>query len=224
MALGLGLASSGLFRGPAAAGGGAVILDPGHGGKDFGAIAQGRREKDITLSIARKLKLRLDKLGPGARLTREGDDFLALPRRIEESLAWEGQVFVSLHLNKVKRKQERGIQIYSYGLTPIPGGSRLPHLPPLPAPPRQARLASEELAAFMTRALRGQGLAVNPPEKAALYVLKNPRIPSILIELGHLSHSQEAARLADPAYQERLAEALAQSLAAWRAQVSVASR
>lgn len=190
-----------------------IILDPGHGGDDLGAVVAGRQEKDIALSIARKLKNRLK---VPAQLTRDTDVFIPLDRRISESLQWNGAAFISLHLNQVKQKNLSGITVYAFGKSAYRILRRRWHHhhgpPPIPAPPREQVKDSGALARSVVRALGLAGFKVDPIARAEYYVLKNPKIPSILIELGYLSNAKEAARLSDPAYQDRLADALAKSL------------
>lgn len=193
-----------------------VILDPGHGGDDLGAVVGGRREKDIALAIARKVKEKLEAFGSApVRLTRDADVYVPLDRRVTESL--EGEVFISLHLNQVRSKRLQGITVYAFGKNHFRGGTkRKKHkVAPLPEPSKDEAKASNDLAKALVRSLRAQGFRVDPPAKAGFYVLKNPSIPSVLIELGYLSNPQEAARLNDPQYQDRLAEAVAVSLQSW---------
>lgn len=190
-----------------------IVLDAGHGGKDLGAVRRGRREKDLALAITRKLRDRLEKEGIGARLTRDEDVYVPLDQRINHSLAWDGDAFISLHLNQDRNAKAEGIEVYAFGARKSRRfWRRRNRLPQLPAPPKAAREASAELASSLVRSLRGSGLRVDQPEKAGFYVLKNPRIPSVLVELGYLSNPGEAERLVDPAYQDRLADALAASL------------
>lgn len=190
-----------------------IILDAGHGGKDHGAVRHGRREKDLALAITRKLRDRLEANGIGARLTRDDDVYVPLDRRISDSIAWDGIAFVSLHLNQDRNTRAEGIEVYAFGARKSRRAwRRRRRLPPLPAPPRAARAASADLASSIVRTLRSNGLRVDQPEKAGFYVLKNPKLPSVLIELGYLSNAREAAKLGDPEYQDELADALAASL------------
>ena len=189
-----------------------LIIDAGHGGNDWGATVAGRQEKDITLAVAKRLK---EAIGSPARLTREEDVFIPLDQRIEASLNWSGAAFVSLHVNKVRSKSLQGITVYAFGRSGHRGWGRHAsrrNLPLLPAPPKDAVQASAALAADVARSLRAGGFKVNQTDRAEDYVLKNPVIPSILIELGFLSNPEEAARLAGAEYQEKLALALAKSL------------
>lgn len=189
-----------------------VVLDPGHGGEDLGAVVSGRREKDIALSVARRLRALLEDSGAASvKLTRETDTFIQLDERVNRSLLWGGKVFISLHVNQIRQKKLSGITIYAYGRSRgyRPERRRKRRLPPLPAPPRAQAAESAVFASIVTRSFRADGFKVDPPGRAAYYVLKNPALPSILVELGYLSNPAEAKALEDPAYQERLARTLA---------------
>ena len=140
---------------PAAPAPALVVLDPGHGGKDFGAMIGAAREKDLNLTMALKVKTRLDALGgPRAALTRDTDVFIPLDQRIEESLNKDGDVFISLHMNKVRDRRLAGITVYAFGQSGYwrPGRSRRRHLPLLPPPPREQVRTSAELANKIGRA------------------------------------------------------------------------
>jgi N-acetylmuramoyl-L-alanine amidase len=191
-----------------------VILDPGHGGEDWGATVTGRREKDIALAVAKRLKDRLEKDGLArVKLTRESDSYVPLDERMQK-----GAIFISLHANKVKQKSVRGVVVYAWGK------ERIKHarghkkakldLPPLPPPPGEQSKASRELSASFVRALRSEGFRAES-DRADLYVLKNPSAPAILVEMGYLSNPNEAAMLEDSKYQERLADVMARSLSSY---------
>jgi N-acetylmuramoyl-L-alanine amidase len=193
-----------------------IVLDPGHGGQDWGATVRGMREKDLTLAVARKVKERLERLGLArVLLTRSEDVFTPLDERVDQSLVGGGTIFVSLHANQVRHKGLRGIVVYAFGKQPpakTPIRRRL--LMPLPPPSAESSRLSGELASKLVRFLRGDGFRVEPPARADYYVLKNPSLPSILVEMGYLSNPKEAAQLDDPRYQDRLADSLARSLTA----------
>lgn len=188
---------------------GPLIIDPGHGGEDMGAVVRGLQEKDLALAIARRLR---QKLAPSveARLTRDSDVYVPLDRRIDDNL--DGALFVSLHVDKVRHQRARGIRVFAYGREFFRSRSRHLGLPALPPPPKSLVRRSRELADRLAGSLRSRGLRVLAPERASFYVLKNPQIPSVLIELGYLSNPEERAKLGDPAYQDLLAETLAATL------------
>lgn len=191
-----------------------VIIDPGHGGNDFGAVVKDLREKDIALAVALKLRDRIKGDMPVV-MTREDDTFVGLDHRVVNSVDWNGAVFVSIHLNKVHDKRLAGAVVYSYGPELRRHFHRRPHhrikVPPMPAPPRVDAAESLFLASEMVQTLRDGGFRVEEA-KADYYVLKNPAQPSILIELGYLSNPGEAARLNDPAYQDKIVTAMAKAI------------
>jgi len=202
-----------------------VILDPGHGGDDLGAVVHGLREKDIALAVARKLR---DRLQPGMHvmLTRDDDNYVTLDRRVIDAVDWDGAMFVSIHLNQVTSHKSSGAIVYSFGS--LPGRRhhrhrfhrRHPEVPMMPSPPRVDASESSELAEAIVDSLRQDGIAVRHA-KSDYYVLKDPAQPSVLIELGYLSNPAEAKRLADPAYQDKLADAIAKALSAYGADRAV---
>jgi N-acetylmuramoyl-L-alanine amidase len=191
-----------------------VILDPGHGGNDLGAVVRGVREKDIALAVALKLRDKISGRMPVA-MTRDTDDFVTLDNRLVRSVDWNGAVFVSIHLNKVRDRRVTGATVYSFGASRARARRRVRRrhrkVPPMPAPPRVEARESEYLARSVAHSMRAEGIRVESA-KSDYYVLKNPAQPSILIELGYLSNPAEAAKLGDPAYQDKLVDAMAQAI------------
>ena len=189
-----------------------VIIDPGHGGDDLGAIVKGLQEKDIALAVGLKLRDRIQNDMP-VLMTRDSDRFVTLNDRIVDSVDWNGAVFVSIHLNKIRNKRQSGAVVYSYGADKRTRGWHRHHrkVPPMPAPPRVDAKESEYLAGALVKTMRDGGFRVEEA-KSDYYVLKNPAQPSILIEIGYLSNPEEAARLNDPAYQNKLVDALAKAI------------
>jgi N-acetylmuramoyl-L-alanine amidase len=191
-----------------------VILDPGHGGDDEGAIVRGLREKDIALVFAKKLKARLARnTDLPVMLTRETDRYVTLDERLVDSVDMHGSIFVSLHLNQVKGKKAAGAVIYSYGREEHRAWRKRSHpsVPPMPAAPRGQASDGERLARTFSRTLRGDGF-VAESSKSDYYVLKNPAAPSVLIELGYLNNPVEAAKLSDSAYQDKMVDSLAKAI------------
>lgn len=192
-----------------------VILDPGHGGDDEGAIVRGLKEKDIALVFARKLKARLARNHDlPVILTRDSDRYVTLDDRLVDSVDSHASIFVSLHLNQVKGKKAAGAIVYSYGpemLRKWRSKRRHPSVPPMPAPPRGQASDSERLARTFSRSLRADGFKAES-SKSDYYVLKNPAAPSVLIELGYLNNPDEAAKLTDSAYQDKMVDSLAKAI------------
>ena len=191
-----------------------VILDPGHGGDDEGAIVNGLKEKDIALVFAKKIKARLAKNADlPVVLTRETDHYVRLDDRLVDSVDMSGSIFVSLHLNQVKGKKAAGAVVYSYGPEQLRRWRKRSHptVPPMPAPPRGQAADSERLARTFSRTLRGDGF-IAESSKSDYYVLKNPAAPSVLIELGYLNNPDEAAKLNDSVYQDKMVDSLAKAI------------
>ncbi|MBI4061690.1 MAG: N-acetylmuramoyl-L-alanine amidase [Elusimicrobia bacterium] len=202
-----------------------VILDPGHGGNDEGAVVRGLMEKDIALIFAKKLKARLAKSKNSdlpVVLTRDSDRYVTLDERLVGSVDMSGSIFVSLHLNQVKGKRASGAVVYSYGPETLRAWRkrRHPSVPPMPAPPRAQARDSERLARIFSRVLRGDGFHAES-SKSDYYVLKNPAAPSVLIELGYLNNPDEAAKLNDPAYQDKMVDSLARAIEEYAAPKTV---
>lgn len=192
-----------------------VILDPGHGGDDEGAVVHGLMEKNIALAFAQKLKARLARNRDlPVVLTRDSDRYVTLDGRLVDSVDMHASVFISLHLNQVKGKKAAGAVVYSYGPEKLHAWRKRrqhPSVPPMPAPPRGQAADSERLARAFSRALRADGFKAES-SKSDYYVLKNPASPSVLIELGYLNNPDEAAKLNDPSYQDKMVDTLARAI------------
>lgn len=181
-----------------------VIIDPAHGGHDDGETTPQLREADVALQVARKLKAELEKRGYKVQLTREEDIFLSDRQRVKlASAAAEGAVFLSLHVNS-GRSDFQGASVY----TLAPGAD---------ARPGHARqCAHAALAYALQSALVAQAGAADAGLKHTHYsLLSSITCPAALVELGYATHAQEGAALLSPAYQDALAQALAQGVATY---------
>lgn len=221
-----------------------VALDPGHGGEDPGAIGKrGTREKDVVLRIARRLKREIDK-EPGMRafLTRDGDYFVPLGRRVQKARQVRADLMVSIHADAWVSPKARGSSVYvlsQRGATSAAarwmaqkenaadgiGGVRLMG--------QDQQLAQTLLDMSTTaqikdslklgQAVLGQMKRVNSlhkqqVEQAGFAVLKAPDIPSILVETAFISNPEEEKRLRDENYQQEMAQALLNGIKAYLAQ------
>lgn len=187
---------------PSAARGHTVVIDPGHGGSDSGAVGYtGVREKDVALAVARYTEELLHEAGAYAIMTRTEDVDVAhagssapreLQARVDVSLAHpEAELFLSVHCNSFTNPDAHGMETYYY--------------PKTDADEHFAALLNEELAA-------AGGLYNRGIKYAKFYVLRHTEIPAALVELGFLSNPEEEALLADAAYQKRLAQALVRAI------------
>lgn len=211
-----------------------VALDAGHGGEDPGAIGRnGTREKDVTLSIARKLKLQIDSTqGMRAVLIRDGDYFIPLGNRVEKARRAHADLFVSIHADAFIKPHARGSSVFVLsegGATSasarwlakkeneadLIGGVNLavkdPYLARTLLDLSQTATISDsmKLAKHVLNELGGiNTLHRGKVEQAGFAVLKSPDIPSILVETAFISNPTEERRLRDEAYQEKMANAI----------------
>lgn len=183
-----------------------VVIDPGHGGHDAGTPSPYVTEMDATLQVALKLKDELEKQGCKVVLTRSGDYFLSDQQRVDIANAGDHAVFLSLHLNS-GRSDFRGAEVYTVsppeqGEVPRPGNTR---------DGAHAALAYAVQQALIAHA----GAADGGCHRAHFSLLSSITCPAIWVELGYATHAQEGPSLATEAYQTRLAQALAQGIAAY---------
>lgn len=193
-----------------------VAIDAGHGGEDEGAIAHRREEKDIALAVSRRLADSLRKLGLRPVLVRDGDRRVELNDRARLARENNAAAFVSIHVDAVRRRKTRGIVIYTYGKNRlIPNGKPRLGQEVLPAPPRSQVRRSRVLSVDMSKALEARGFRVGEADQGAFAVLKSSTVPSVLVEIGNIYDRKESSEIAEPRFQERLAGALAQGIAAF---------
>lgn len=197
-----------------------IVIDPGHGGQDSGttSVLGYRYEKDFTLDWARRLRSLLATNGWQVFLTRDSDTDLSVARRIAFAEAHKADIFLSLHFNSsAPNDQQAGLETYC--------------LTPTGMPSTITRGYNDDAAlAFTNNTFDAQNLLLALQVHRALLqvngrhdrglrrarylgVLRGQNRPAILVEGGYLSNPQEARLIADPAYRERLAEAVAKALA-----------
>ena len=195
-----------------------IVIDPGHGGTDSGAssVLGYRYEKDFTLDWARRLGALLATNGWRVFLTRTGDRDLSVSNRIAFAEAHQAGVFVSLHFNSsAPNNQQAGLE--TYWLTPAGMPSTVTRGygddPGLAFPNNAFDPQNLQLALRVHRALlQANGRHDRGVRRARfLGVLRGQHCPAVLVEGGYLSNPQEARRIADPAYREKLAAAVAQA-------------
>lgn len=228
-----------------------VVLDPGHGGEQEGAVSpHGETEKDLALRIAERVSQRLKKQGGRVVLTRTGDIDVPLVNRAAVANAIRADLFVSIHLNSMptpeQRRTSRGVETYflSAGATDERANAvaarenadRLAGEPVVdPADPvsfilhdledAAALQASSRLAYAIHEQLVGAlGAEDHGVKQAPFYVLAGARMPAVLLEVGFISNEDESALLRTREYQDRVADAIAAGIAAWRARTRAASR
>lgn len=216
-----------------------VMLDPGHGGKDPGAIGvSGTYEKHVSLAAALELKRQLES-GNRYRvaLTRTRDHFIPLDERVAKAQAQGASLFVSMHADALSDHSVRGASVYTLANTAsdaqtaalaqrensadrFGGGG-------FDAPPdvarilaslvrRETRIGSGRLARTMVSNLdRDLPMLPNPTRHAGFVVLKAADIPSVLVEMGFMSNPADEAELRRPQHRARVAEAMKRAVDAW---------
>jgi N-acetylmuramoyl-L-alanine amidase len=221
---------------PVAGGLRTVVIDPGHGGEDAGAKgAAGTVEKDITLSLARRLKALLEgRLGLRVLLTREADQAVALDDRAALANNNKADLFVSLHANASNRREVSGAQVYylsadhagadarmtAVGRQPLPVFGGTPRdIEMIPWEMAQLRYLSESgsLAGAIEEQCRDRvRLNAHAVQQAPLRVLAGANMPAVLVEVGFLTNLDEEHQLASEAYQNIVAQALVDGVLRYR--------
>jgi N-acetylmuramoyl-L-alanine amidase len=199
---------------------GVIIIDPGHGGQNAGAesVVNGVNEKEYTLDWARRLEPLLAARGWQVFLTRTNDLDVPLAGRVEFAELHQADLFISLHFNSAAPNHEQA-GLETYCLTPAGMPSTLvreyPDDPSLVFPNNAFDIDNLERALRLHRGLlREVGMTDRGLRRARfMVVLRGQRRPAVLIEGGYLSNPREARRIADPAYRQKLAEAVAEALA-----------
>jgi len=211
-----------------------IMLDPGHGGEDPGAIGtRGSMEKHVTLSIARRLRQRIE-ADPGMRavLTRDGDFFVPLQTRVQKARKAQADLFVSIHADAWIKPEARGSSVFvlsEKGASSAAarylaqkeneadkvGGVNFtvsdPHLARTLMDLTQTATQNDSMKlgkSVLSNLGSVNALHKASVEQAGFAVLKAPDIPSVLIETAFISNPEEEKRLNDEEYQDKLAEAI----------------
>ena len=164
-----------------------VYLDPGHGGSDPGAIANGVREKDLNLEIALGVRKRLENIGVTVYMSRETDKFVSLQDIVNGANSIMPDAFISIHQNSFGNPSVNGIETYWYKTN-----------------------VDKELANNLQTELINNTKANNRGIKYDdYYVVKNTKVPSALIESGFISNVDEANRLKSKEYQNIIIDSIA---------------
>lgn len=212
-----------------------VVIDPGHGGYDAGAIGPGGvREKDVVLDVARRLQRRLEQEGIRVLMTRDHDRFVPLSQRAALANRHHADLFVSVHANASRARSASGYEVYylseatddaARALAASENAALSLETAAGAAPPKQTeaivwdlvntenRTESRELAATLCRGLARYLPAENRGVKSArFYVLKWSSMPSVLVEIGFVTHRTEGQRLQMAGYREHICEGIAHGL------------
>jgi N-acetylmuramoyl-L-alanine amidase len=214
-----------------------VVIDPGHGGEELGTQgAKGTLEKDVTLSVARRLRTLIEsRLGAKVFLTREDDRTVSLDDRSAFANNHQADVFLSLHANSAVRPALKGAEVYFLTVERADeearkrAGDQATTLPALGGGSRdidlilwetaQARYLEQSaaLAGFVEQALADRvEMSPRAVRQAPLRVLVGANMPAALVEIGYLSNAEQETQLASGSYQDQVAQALLDALIKFR--------
>jgi N-acetylmuramoyl-L-alanine amidase len=214
-----------------------VVLDPGHGGNDPGATGpSGLKEKDVTLAIAHKVAPVLARTGVEITLTRDEDRYVTLEERTARANAFGADLFVSIHCNAAESRGKKGVETYVLDTTASETAGKVAarengasagasnEVAQLLASMRLADQAtrSTRLAELMQRAgiaslsSQFENVTDGGVHRAGFYVLVGARMPAVLLETGYISNVVEEQRLGSADYQQRIADAIANAIKAYR--------
>jgi N-acetylmuramoyl-L-alanine amidase len=199
-----------------------VVLDPGHGGEDSGAMCGGVMEKDLTLDVARRVDRLLDSEGVATLMTRLGDSYVSLADRAAFGNRAKESIFISIHFNEDNKPVASGVETY-YAAHQINSGFTLGSwLPFFSRPPSNSpKPESQSLAGFIQEALVARTRSIDRGTQAKqFFVIANVTSPAVLIEGGFITNTDELSKLASVDYRDQLAAAVADGILRYRDVVS----
>ena len=204
-----------------------IVIDPGHGGKDPGAVSQTRQEKRIVLSLSKTLRDILVKKGYNVRLTRETDVFLPLRERTQFATSQKADLFISVHTNASTSRKAAGIETYYLALASDESARttamrenagaeyNMKELEALvgrilkESKSTESRRLAELIQVQLTSGKRVKNRGV---KHAPFVVLIGTKVPAVLVEVGFISNPTEGKRLTTKTYQRQLAIAIAEGI------------
>jgi N-acetylmuramoyl-L-alanine amidase len=221
-----------------------IIIDPGHGGRDYGApgYLKGVHEKDVVLQISRRLAKKIRKeLNYEVYLTRNSDTYLTLEERTAIANTKNADLFISIHTNSHKDRRAYGIETYFLNLATDDDAIRVAAMENATSTKNISDLQSilsdlmqnakinesSRLAGYVQSSMVGHlkskrysRLKDKGVKQAPFYVLLGAQMPAILVETSFISNPRECKRLTTPIYQERLCEAIIKGIQTYIRQTS----
>lgn len=216
-----------------------IVLDPGHGGQDPGAISRtGKFEKDLTLKMGKELRKKLEKAGYRVVMTRDRDIAIPLRKRIDKAHQAKGDLFISIHADSALNTKAKGLSIYTISerasdkeaaalaerenkadiILGLDLGDYQPEVSNIliDLAKRDTMAKSSLYADLVVQEMKRKvKLVPNAHRFAGFVVLKSANIPSVLLEMGYLSNKEEDKLLQKSSYREKLAEALTKAVNAY---------
>lgn len=192
-----------------------ILIDPGHGGKDVGAVNGKDYEKDLNLAVALRLATQLRDKGFKVYMTRNMDTEISLDKRTQFSDRIQADLFVSIHCNSASATVN-GLETYiatpkndpNFGVSTITNES---------CPANKYDKANAYLAYYTQRELLQKvGMTDRGVRRKRFYVIRNTNCPSMLIEIGYITNTAELAKLKTPDQQQKIADAITEGILKYR--------
>jgi N-acetylmuramoyl-L-alanine amidase len=225
-----------------------IVIDPGHGGKDSGALGKNAQEKDIVLAVGKLLKKDLEKAGFNVKMTRDKDVFIELGQRANLANQWDGDLFISLHCNAIDATPERKKQIKGYHVyvlrapeseedkaiarrenkvaTLYGEKNAKEELSPIEWFKLEARLEKYKQNSYMfteemLKAFDGGKIKrqAGGVGGAGFMVLVGALMPAVLFEIGFISNPEDEAYMMSKAGQQDIAERISKAVSTYKAAV-----
>jgi N-acetylmuramoyl-L-alanine amidase len=202
-----------------------VILDPGHGGHDRGARSRYGDEKTYVLDTARRAKRELEKRGYNVILTRNSDVFIPLHQRATIADRYKDAIFISIHYNAARNTGAAGVEVYTIAPrgTPATNGGAASLARQKFNGNRNDELnvaLATTMQNCMLRAVNGEDRGV---KRARFRVLRDAKVPGVLVECGFLSNRTEARKVHTTKYRQKVAEAIARGVDVYQAAIGARS-
>lgn len=177
-----------------------ITIDPGHGGKDAGALSLSKpvtNEKTLNLDAARLVQTNLRRKGFETTMTRKDDTFISLDGRASQANEEKADYFISVHFNSAPAPKAHGVEVFYYESKENPERSK----------------ASKALAqAVLDRIIETTGAKSRGVKHGNFAVIRKTKMPAILVEGGFMTHEEEMTKLRDPAYLQKIANGISQGI------------
>ena len=173
-----------------------IVVDAGHGGFDLGACHYHCEEKDIALATSLLLKRHLNEMGYRVILTRNRDLFIPLKERVDIANSNKSKLFVSLHYNAAQSTDAKGIEVYYFDK----------------GEPLRIKSSKQLARNVLSKLLQHTGAPSRGVKHGNFQVIRETKMPAILIEGGFITHGEERNLLKSRAYQEEIAKAVAEGI------------
>ena len=168
-----------------------IIIDPGHGGKDPGAVSGNAVEKTIVMNTANKLKQKLEAAGAIVKMTRTGDTYPSLEQRVQFAKNNYGEIFISLHANAASSSSAQGTETF-YSISA-----------------NDNQKEDIALATFInSEIVKNANMKDRDVKPGDYYVIRNLYIPSVLVELGFVTNSEDRSKLVNDKYIDIFAQSI----------------